>query len=340
MLWNKQTKQNLAILLIVATVLGVTVGAWATHKEGHNPGGGKGGDPTPPDPVIAYNNDGDIMVMNADGSNKTVVLSGAGNWVLGPDWSTDGTLISFNGILDLGGGIYITDLAGNVQEFFADIENWWDTHGPRWSPGPSPDGKEKLVFVNRPNLPDGTEREHTDLFLINADGTGLINLTNTPNQSETGPMWALDGHTIAAIRYETCCDADRLILYELAEVDGEIAIWNETDISALAEGLLPTDLKWLAWANTQDKVVLGKDSDLWIFDLKFPTDPLVRLTPEGFGGGEREPSWSPNDEKVVFWMSGARGKDREGIFVINVDGTGLSKLSSKGRNPDWWVGTD
>ncbi len=36
-----------------------------------------------------------------------------------------------------------------------------------------------------------------DIFTMNADGTDLRNITNTPNSSEQSPVWSPDGKKIA-----------------------------------------------------------------------------------------------------------------------------------------------
>ncbi len=64
---------------MAAAVLGVSAVAWATHKEGHNPGGGKpgGGDGNSVGTgTIYYAYDGNSWSMNPDGSGKTLLPVG------------------------------------------------------------------------------------------------------------------------------------------------------------------------------------------------------------------------------------------------------------------------
>jgi hypothetical protein len=62
------------------------------------------------------------------------------------------------------------------------------------NPDISPDGKT-IVFSRSP---DGNT-ESFDLYTIGIDGTGLTQLTNTPNFSETSPSWAPDGTAVAFV---------------------------------------------------------------------------------------------------------------------------------------------
>ena len=52
-------------------------------------------------------------------------------------------------------------------------------------------------------------------------------------------------------------------------------------------------------------------------------------------------SFSPDDSKLTF---GLRSNDQQinGIYSVNIDGTGLTKLAKKVKStnaPDWWVGS-
>jgi Tol biopolymer transport system component len=55
-------------------------------------------------------------------------------------------------------------------------------------------------------------------------------------------------------------------------------------------------------------------------------EPLAGVTTSNF-----DPRWSPDGTKIVF----AAGKANGGIYVENLDGSGLTKLASGGQKPDW-----
>jgi len=343
MLWNKQTRRTLTILLM-AVAVGVVCGAAALAKKPPRP---PKPPETPPNPAIVYGDGVDIWVMDADGSNKTEVLRYAGSTLpLAPNWSPDGTQIVFNGRYaplphDVWPyGIYTVNLDGTEPTFLAPVENWWDNTGVVWPPVPTPDGQGKLLFVSRPVM-DANGNGFTDLFLMDTDGTGLVNLTNTPDRSETGPTWAPDGCRFAAKGYQVYGNFS-LIVCELGlDGQGNVVIASETNISDLARDAgkpLPSDLKWMAWANTQDKIAMTvpPEHDIWILDLE--TFDMEQLTGAGYGaeGGERHATWSPDDSKIAYWTSGGRGKDKAGIFAIDVATGVVTKLNRRGRHPDWW----
>jgi len=60
---------------------------------------------------------------------------------------------------------------------------------------PPPAIPGKITFSYRP-----TDMSRFDLWSMNADGTGMVNLTQTPNESEYGPSVSPDGKNIAYVK--------------------------------------------------------------------------------------------------------------------------------------------
>jgi WD40-like Beta Propeller Repeat len=67
------------------------------------------------------------------------------------------------------------------------------------SPVYSPDGS-KIALVRRIEEYGENRGENTDLFVVNADGTGLHRLTRTPAQPELFPSWDPSGERLAYVR--------------------------------------------------------------------------------------------------------------------------------------------
>ncbi len=162
--------------------------------------------------------EGDLCTMNADGSNASILFSGS---VYQPSWSPSGQFVVFtdqnsnslkildtstNAVIDVANGlspsgakfspdnlkITFIDNADNLYTINRDGTNLQTLTGgvflrdPRWSP----DGT-KIVFSMNPSA-----GSNPDVFIINSDGTSLINLTNTQFYYDQHPTWSPDGTKI------------------------------------------------------------------------------------------------------------------------------------------------
>ncbi|MFH1312681.1 MAG: hypothetical protein ABIJ00_05590 [Candidatus Eisenbacteria bacterium] len=83
------------------------------------------------------------------------------------------------------GNIYVSSLDGSSLVYIG--------HGDRWDW--SPDGK-RLVFLGATEQDERTITA-AELFLANADGTDLVQLSHTLDQVEDYPVWSPDGMRIA-----------------------------------------------------------------------------------------------------------------------------------------------
>ena len=115
-----------------------------------------------------------------------------------PTFSPDGTKIAFRAGADLveGNGdeeIYVMNADGtNVVQLTSNAD--FDS-APAWSP----DGKQ-IAFENAPaatlDPSSGAEPEQKDIYVMNAAGTNVRRLTDTPGKDE-GPVWSPDATKIA-----------------------------------------------------------------------------------------------------------------------------------------------
>lgn len=121
-----------------------------------------------------------VYLMKADGSNVQRLVENADQ----PAWSPDGTQIAFV----QNGQIYRFTLAEEKTIELTDATSPSTQAIPNGGPVWSPDG-DRIAFVSNR---DG----NTEIYVMNADGTGQTNLTDNPSY-EGSPVWSPDGHLIA-----------------------------------------------------------------------------------------------------------------------------------------------
>lgn len=217
----------------------------------------------------------DIYVINADGTSRRQLTSGSSSDVF-PDWSPDGTRISFqsdrNGLRNL----FVMNADGsNVQQVthYAEGSVGWQD----WSPA----GNE-IAFSYDLASSDGIP---VRIFGIHPDGTGLRQLVGFDGEdSAVEPAWSPDGSK----------------LYFASNQTGIIEIW---EINVDGSGL--------------------RQVSNWNYDVVFTHSLHV----------------SPDGTQLAFYGVGLERFDplqyREEVFVINVDGSGLKAITLSPGNDQW-----
>jgi Tol biopolymer transport system component len=154
---------------------------------------------TPENPLVQ---NGDIWVLDIEASRgdptnpvtqPVLVLAGDDRY---PTFSPDSTKIAFrhgDDLIEPSGDeeVYVMDADGtNVRRLTSNAD--FDS-APAWSP----DGR-RLAFENAPgaSLQPGVEPHEKDIYVMDADGTNVRRLTDSPGLDE-GPVWSPDGTKIA-----------------------------------------------------------------------------------------------------------------------------------------------
>ncbi|MFN2525307.1 MAG: DPP IV N-terminal domain-containing protein [Actinomycetota bacterium] len=131
--------------------------------------------------VLRVEPQGDLFVMEANGTNVVQLTSGPGGEI-SPSWSPDGRWIAFIDTELQRVGLIHPD--GSGRKVLSPGRGAGPVHSVAWSP----DG-QKIVY----STGDG------DIWVATSEGTQQTNLTERSNAENTAPVWSPDGRYIAFV---------------------------------------------------------------------------------------------------------------------------------------------
>ena len=184
-------------------------------------------------------------------------------------------------------GIYIMDDDGSNITLLTDTLR---PFFPRWSP----DGKQ-IVFQRRVRLID-SQQQH--LFLMNADGTNIRELTPPINGMDGHPSFSPDGKSIVFRRYERIDDENKESSICVLNLEsGQIK--KITDFAVNDPSFSP-DGKQIVF--TTIAVAGGEGGNVWIMNAD-GSDARALLPPAPQGNlavSRWTPKWSPDGKKILY----------------------------------------
>ena len=187
----------------------------------------------------------------------------------------------------------------------------------------SPTGDQILFVSDR-----GGKR---DLYLMNPDGTNVRRVFKSKTETRReAPTWAPDGKQIAYWYVEGKDGPTGVYIATLGKQDAEYFVLGSDP----------------AWSPDGTEIACGaaEPGRTWLILANVRTQKHARLLPKKALPWQRTPSWSATGEKLVFvgnndplpviaekGLDDARAlhnawKDKQTIFIVNRDGTGLQQL--------------
>jgi TolB protein len=233
-----------------------------------------------------------------------------------PAGPIDPSTLSGRIVFDNGEDIYSVDADGT------DLKQLTDNPGPEFDPMWSPDGKRIVYRDSRRGV------NHDDeIYLMNADGSGQTNLSQSPASDEWGPAWSPDGKQIA---FNSTRGGGLPRLYVVA-ADGS-SEWKQIG---------DREAEYPSWSPDGSRIVfmsqVGSTYDLYVIETD--GSGVTRLTDAP--GEDGWPAWSPDGKKIVFEserddcrLSTAPDCKKSGdigpffdIWSMNPDGSGQTRLA-------------
>jgi Tol biopolymer transport system component len=258
---------------------------------------------------IAFSSQGDIFLMEPDGSSAINLTRTDDFWEIDPAWSPDGTQIAFVGCGDCDtSDLYLMNADGTG------VSRLTHDDALDGSPAWSPDGT-RIAYHSDPGATwsetEGLTPGNEDIRIVSPDGTGQQDVTTGPER-DIHPSWSPDGRSLAFMRQE----ATRTSSIYVTDLQG--AEWRITPVSVWAG--------YPSWSPDGTRIAFAvldqsaTTADLYLVGID--GDDLRRLTDfEGVAWGG--PVWSPDGRQIALWAH----RGQPGIYLAEPEGEGMQLLT-------------
>ncbi len=253
-----------------------------------------------------------IFIIAPDGSQKQLTFE----WDNGrPDWSPDGTKITFASIRNGASWVAVMAANGSTQKLLAEGK------APDWSPA----GRQ-IAF----------SRSDGQIWVMNADGTNVRQITRS-DAFKSGPSWSPDGKRMAFILTKNPgSKTDPQPEIGIVNSDGTneriLTTEDRTNVCKEPDGrenFLATahDANAPAWSPVDNRIAIwsgieGRYGQIWV--INSDGTGSKQLTKECSRRNNDDPSWSPDGKKILF--STGRGGRNE-LWVMDADGSNEKRVS-------------
>jgi len=244
---------------------------------------------------IIFSNDNGAYFMSTDGKKIDRIYD---KRLGGISWSPDGCRLCFESdhsicVMESDGSNF-KKLSDKSNERDCDPDLIYDS-SPIWSP----DGK-KITFERT--------KEHSDIWIMNSDGSMQRNLTKTPQYDEKAVSWSPDGKRLLFMSKQESKKWNIFVMnYDGKE---QVNLTKSTDFSDM----------YPIWSPDGEKILFksNQDGDMDIYIMNADGSNRKNLSNNDFDDDEY--TWSPTGTHILFEME-------DDIYVMNSDGSHQKNLT-------------
>jgi len=312
---------------------------------------------------ILFSSDGELCIINADGSGLTNLNKEADY----PIWSPDGKRIAFitTNIENENSEIHIINTDGSENICLTSNRKILYYGDLSWSPDCKyiafmsdhdsiikenvPTINKDIYIVNTDNLeltrltqnkaedkwpiwsPDGkkiafmSNRDgNWEIYVMNSDGSEITNITNN-KADDMYPTWSPDGKRIA---FTSDCDGNSEIYVMNSDGSDQTRLTENYNIDF--NPVWSPDGKKIAFVSNT-----GTGLDIYVINSNGFNHINLTKSSEGRYGEHHSPSWSPDSEKIAYISV---PHDKGEIYIVNADGSkkiNLTNDPADDRFPSW-----
>jgi Tol biopolymer transport system component len=268
---------------------------------------------SPAAPAIAFTRDGNkLMVMNADGSNQTVLLSATS--VSNPSWSPAGTALVMSATVNGTSGIWLIDVAlvGGVPKG-SNLRFLTSGYQPAWSAR-----GDTIIYIPA----TGISNSLSIIPTVGGGGQGTVIYTSGAGYTVVHPDWSPDNTRIAFGEKNQDFTHCTLIVFN-----------RETRLVDTVTAFGPShgQIRAAEWSRAGDKIAFSAYPKTETKEHVYIVAPLPRSSPTKFFAGFH-PTWSPDDSKLAFVPPVTGGPS---VSTYDFLTRATKSIASKASLPNW-----
>jgi dipeptidyl aminopeptidase/acylaminoacyl peptidase len=227
---------------------------------------------------------------------------------------------------------FVEGIFGNIYVINSDGTGTSALTNDQWNAEPawSPDGS-RIVFTRY------RESEGQGIFVMNANGTGIVSLT-TGRGDERSPAWSPDGARIAFVSDR---DSPGNVEIYVMEADGKNRVRLTRDGARDADPAWSPDGSRIAFARNNQIFTMYPDGsriasagNSQIYTMNPDGSAVTKLSSDSVK--DSQPAWSPDGSMIAFSREAPSGNSA--IFTMQADGSEPTRLTQDfihAGNPAW-----